>query len=167
VPALPSILPSSAALFPDWLRPFLWLLAAVAFLGLIVSLWVHIGAVMGRRVAPESLFWILHVGIFVVWFPAMFLAQRLVGSLNRKDFWKKVLAGSPVWMRYIVYGFAGYALVNFLLFMTNSPNSHGGANPPAAVWRGFSGHWMAFYSAAFAIFYSAVQRQKDLGDSPR
>jgi len=32
----------------------------------------------------------------------------------------------------------------------------GEANPPAVVWRGFSGHWMAFYSAALAILYSAA-----------
>jgi hypothetical protein len=29
-------------------------------------------------------------------------------------------------------------------------------NPPASVWRGFSGHWMAFYSAALAVLCSAA-----------
>jgi len=32
----------------------------------------------------------------------------------------------------------------------------GGANTPPEVFRGFSGHWMAFYSAAAAILYSAI-----------
>lgn len=62
-------------------------------------------------------------------------------------------------MRYMVYGFLGYAMVNFLLFMMNAPSGHGGENPPATVWIGFSGHWMAFYSAAFAILYAATQRR--------
>jgi hypothetical protein len=60
-------------------------------------------------------------------------------------------------MRYMVYGFFGYAVVNFLFFMTKAPSGGSGANPPAVVWRGFSGHRMAFYSAALAILYSAAR----------
>jgi len=139
---------------PDWLRPFIWLFVALSAIGLVVSLWVHLGAVMGRSVSP--LFWILHVGIFVVWLPAVLVAQRLVGNVNRKDFWKVILKGSPDWMRYMVYTFFTYALVNFLLFMGKAPSGGSGMNPPASVWRGFSGHWMAFYSAALAVLYSAA-----------
>jgi hypothetical protein len=51
---------------PDWIRPFLWFFVCFSAAGLIVSLWVHPGAVMERRVAPEAFFWMLHVGIFVV-----------------------------------------------------------------------------------------------------
>jgi hypothetical protein len=60
-------------------------------------------------------------------------------------------------MKYMVYGFFGYAMINFLLFMAKAPTGKsGGPNPPAAVWKGFSGHWMAFYSAALGILYSAA-----------
>jgi hypothetical protein len=114
--------------------------------------------------AQKVFFWMLHVGIFVVWFPAMFIAQRLVGDVNRGDFWKVILKDSPGWMRYMVYGFFGYAGVNFLFFMSKTPGGGSGANPPAAVWRGFSGHWMAFYSAALAILYSAA---RTVDSSPR
>jgi hypothetical protein len=154
----------SANSIPDWIRPFLWFFVCLSAIGLIVSLWVHLGAVMGRRVAPEAFFWMLHVGIFIVWFPAVLVAQRLVGNVNRKDLWKVVLKDLPDWMRYMVYGFFGYALVNFLLFMTKAPSGGSGANPPAVVWRGFSGHWMAFYSAALAILYLAA---RTVDSSPR
>lgn len=150
---------SAADSVPLWAKPFLWLFAALSAIGLAVSLWVHLGAVRGQRVAPEAFFWILHMGIFVVWFPAVFVAQRRVSNMNRKDFWKAVLRGSPEWMRYMVYGFLGYAVVNFALFMLNAPSGNGGASPPASEWRGFSGHWMAFYSAALAILYSAAREQ--------
>jgi hypothetical protein len=132
----------SASVVPSWIRPFL-----------------PIFAVMGQRVAPEAFFLILHIGIFVVWFPAVLVAQKLVGNGNRKDYWKVVLKDSPVWMRYMVYGFAGYAFINFLLFMGETSTVNNGANPPAAVWRGFSGHWMLFYSGALAILYSAARNQ--------
>jgi len=53
---------------PEWLRPFIWVFVWLSGIGLLVSLWVHVGALMGRGV--PSVFWVLHVGIFVVWFPA-------------------------------------------------------------------------------------------------
>jgi len=145
---------------PEWIKPFLWVFIWLSVIRLALSLWVHLGAVMGRRVAPESFFWVLHIGIFIVWFPAVLTAQRVLGNVNRKDFWKVVLEDSPAWMRYMVYGFFGYALVNFLLFMTKVPAGGDGANPAAVVWRGFSGHWMAFYSAALAILYSAAHSEQ-------
>jgi len=154
---------SAANSIPDWIKPFLWSFVCFSAVGLVLSLWVHLGAVMGRRVAPQSFFWMLHGGIFVVGFPTIFVAQRLVGRVNRKDFWKVVLKGSPDWMRYMVYGFFGYAIVNFLFFMTKAPSGSGG-NPPAVVWRAFSGHWMAFYSAALAVLYSAAHMA---GTAPR
>jgi hypothetical protein len=142
---------------PDWLRPFLWLFVGISCIGLALSMWVHVGAIFGQRVVPESFFWMLHVGIFIVWIPAVLIAQRLVGNTSRRDFWKVILKDSPVWLRYMVYGFGAYAIVNFLLFLANTPAHSYGANPPAEVWRGFSGHWMAFYTAAFAILYSAAK----------
>jgi len=53
----------------------------------------------------------------------------------------------------------GYAVINFMFFMTKAPSGGRGANQPAEVWRGFSGHWMAFYSAALAILYSAARTE--------
>jgi hypothetical protein len=137
---------------PQWL---LWVFIGLSAAGLILSLWVHIGALHGR--APGEYYWALHMGIFVVWFPAVFVAKERVGSTNRKDFWKVALKGSPDWVRYMVYGFLAYAAVNFALFVVRGEPGGSGANTPALTWRGFSGHWMLFYSAALAILYSAAQ----------
>ena len=141
---------------PGWAKPLLWPFIVLSGVGLGLSLWVHMGAVAGRKVAPEAFFWMLHGGIFVVWIPAVLVSIKRVGNSGRKDFWKLALRGSPEWMRYMVYGFFGYAVVNFAIFFFQAPQGGSGANPPAVVWRGFSGHWMAFYSAALAILYSAA-----------
>lgn len=111
---------------PAVLRPLLWPLVGLSVVGLVFSLWVHLGAVMGRRVAPEALFYILHVGIFVVWIPAVFVGNGLVGSVNRKDFWKVALKNSPDGMRYMVYIFFGYAFINFAFFFFSSSNKEPG-----------------------------------------
>ncbi len=96
-----------------WKRPALLVGALVAAVGLLLSLWVHIGAVMGKIVAPQELFFGLHVGIFAVWFPAVLVAQNMrFGSGS--DFWKAALKDLPAGIRYVLYAFAAYAAVNFM-----------------------------------------------------
>jgi hypothetical protein len=160
-PATGGDAPRPVSVIPLWVRPLLWPFVALAAVGLGVSLWVHIGAIAGRRVVPLTFFIMLHGGCFVVFIPAILVGQRLVGSTARRDFWKAVLRWAPDWMRYMVYGFFAYAIANFALFMIQAPPHGSIGNPPAVVWRGFSGHWMAFYSASMAILYSAVNSPDD------
>ncbi len=138
------------------LYPFVVLSA----LGLILSLGAHIGALLGLNVPSAAMG--LHIGIFIVWIPAVITSNfSLTKRCNRKDFWKVVLRGAPKWMQYMTYGFLYYALFNFAIFIFSAPSdpSSAGGTPPSVV-RGFSGHWMAFYSAALAILYSAIQIKK-------
>lgn len=146
----------------SWPKPILWACVRLSAVGLVLSLWVHLGAVLGRRVAPDAFFWILHMGIFVVWIPAVLVARKRVGNRSGKDYWKLALQGAPEWMRYMVYGFFGYALVNFALFIYQAPTEGGGGAPSPIVWRGFSGHWMVFYSAAFATLYAAAKTSESV-----
>jgi len=98
------------------------------------------------------------MGIFVVWIPAVLAALRLTGKVPRKDFWKAALRGCPPWMRYGAFGLFCYALLSFAFFMLTSGTARNSNGPmPWAVVRAFSGHWMIFYGAAFAILYSFVR----------
>ena len=63
-------------------------------------------------------------------------------------------------MRYMTLGFFIYAIVNFaifVLFLAPTGRQVGG-EPPGAVWRGFSGHRMVFYSAGLAILTGAYRK---------
>jgi hypothetical protein len=163
-PQSPTPPQSNANLLPEWLGPFLWIFVFLAAVGLSLSLWVHIGALLGRRVAPEEYFWGLHVGIFVVFIPAVLSMNGITGGTRRKADWKVMLRFAPPWMFYTVYTFFAYAFLNFAFFMITSSFSHqNGGNPPFPVWRGFSGHWMLFYSASFALLYSAARSGKATG----
>jgi hypothetical protein len=145
--------------FPNWLKPLVGLFALLSLVGLILSLWVHIGALFGRQVAPPYLFFGLHMGIFVVFFPAILVAQKRVGgtSTNRKNFWKAVTKGAPDGLRYLLYFFFVYAGINFFIFffqvLPGTVARDHNAGPP---WRGFSGHWMVFYYASFLILFSSL-----------
>lgn len=128
---------------------FFMLLAAI---GLVLSATVHCCALFGWKFPFPDLAWSLHGGIFVVWFPAVFMAQKLAKGCPRKDLWKVALRGCPPWLKGMTYFFLGYAVLNFFLF---SSGSSYGKHDYSGI-GGFSGHWMAFYAAALALLYSAL-----------
>ena len=134
------------------LLPFL----ALALLGFVLSVAAHLAAVAGSPIPFGKGVWILHIGIFVVWLPTVLVAYRMTRGANRKDFWKIALVGCPKWMRTALYIVFGYAILNFVFFIATVPSRPQlqGDAPPQVV-RGFSGHWMIFYGAAFATLYSA------------
>lgn len=146
-------------------KPLLHFFAALAAAGLALSVLSHAAALAGISGPLGGYTFVLHVGVFVVWIPAVLASNRLTRNVSRKDFWKGALRGCPDWMKYMTYAFLGYALLNFLVFAVGAPSSKfklgvpngssASSLTPEAV-RGFSGHWMAFYSAAFALLYSAA-----------
>jgi hypothetical protein len=127
--------------------------------GLLLSLTVHVLSLVGIQPGGNALFFGLHAGIFPLWLPVVLISQKMNAGAPKKDAWKRMLAGCPPWMRYMTYGFFYYALVNFAIFMLNAPvGKHAGGEPPSSVWHGFSGHWMAFYSAGLAVITTAYRR---------
>lgn len=126
--------------------------AAVAALGLALSIASHVAALQGKPGPLGKYTWTLHLGALAICIPAAIVA--------RKAKWKGLLSGCPAWMRYVVYALIAYAIVNFAIFMVR-PHLGGSAGlmPPEAV-RGFSGHWMAIYAATFAVLYSGVKGRR-------
>ncbi|MBN1212429.1 MAG: hypothetical protein JXA92_07610 [candidate division Zixibacteria bacterium] len=138
------------------LYPFM-ILAAV---GLVLSTVVHISALLNVANPLGERTWLLHIGIFIVWLPAVLGASTLVRDFKRKNFWKATLRGCPKWMKILVYLFFGYAILNFIIFFildVTDGNVVSDDSTPAGVFRGFSGHWMFFYVTAMALLYSAIK----------
>jgi len=135
-------------------RRTLYGLAAVAALGFALSLLVHVAA--WRGIAPPSGAWGLHVGIFVVGVPSVFVSRQLVGDSKRRDVWTVILRGAPAWTPVAMQCLFVYAVANFGLFMFQSP-PRGTTPDEALVARGFSGHWLLFYGGAMATLYSAAR----------
>ncbi len=129
----------------------------LAALGLVLSSVVHLYALARRDNPFGGLAWGLHIGIFIVWLPAVLAGRNLTKDVKQKDLWEAALRGCPTWMKRLTYFFFLYAFVNFLLFIYLEHKSGNGAEKEIATFRGFSGHWMAFYSAAMSILYSATR----------
>lgn len=127
-------------------------------LGLLCSMTLHLASLTGHAAQLQSLLTqdmqlrvmsSITAGIFVVWLPAVLIAQRINKGSRLKFSWKQVLAGCPQWMSYAAYGLFAYALINFFLSIsTQEMDSQQGL-------RTFSGHWMMFYGMAFCIFFSS------------
>ena len=138
-------------------------LMAYAACGLIVSLVVHVLSFFGPPPGGDTLFFGLHVGIFPLWLPVVVFVHKLSAGTRRQDIWKAALYDCPLWLRYVTYGFFAYALANFAVFFLgvflSAPSAMSTGGPPSAVvWHGFSGHWMAFYSAGLAVVTSVYRK---------
>lgn len=140
------------------IRNLLLGLMVYAAAGLVLSLAAHLLSYAGHQPGGNALFFALHAGIFPLWIPVVYISRRMTQGAPGKDFWRIVTSGCPSWMKYMTYGFFGYAIINFLLFMGSGSNYHGTGPLPIAVWRGFSGHWMVFYSAGLALLTTAYNR---------
>jgi len=127
--------------------------------GLLLSMVVHICALAGIPNPLGKDAWALHIGIFVVWIPAVMSSHSMTRNARPKDAWKVTFGNCPPWMRYLTNSCWAYAIINFLIFAILSDK-----RDESSVFRGFSGHWMAFYSAAMSILYSAAYKER-LGPS--
>ncbi len=135
----------------------------IAAAGFVLSLAAHLMALAGVNLPSGGLVWLLHVGIFIVWIPAISFVNQNVKQMNRKRGWEELLAICPAWMRWMSGAVVAYAAVNFVLFLvsTNGQPKPTGTAPPIVV-RGFSGHWMVFYWAAFVTFYATLKVRRRL-----
>jgi len=102
-----------------------------------------------------------HTSLFCTWASSLcgfrvLVAQRLTAIRNRKISGRSFFVVRRL-VALSLYALAGYAVLIFMLFMLRLPASTWKSNPPVAEWRGFSGHWMVFYSVALAILYSAAR----------
>ncbi|MFC5431087.1 hypothetical protein ACFPTO_20110 [Paraburkholderia denitrificans] len=148
------------------------LMASIAAIGLALSVVVHGASLLGVDVMSRVPYvWGLHVGIFIVFAPAVMLARRRFGARPALADLRRAF---PDWVQALVAVFFAYALFNFyvcLVSMDGNPaikagqyvlENHGRivrslsaaeyTSLRARVARGFSGHWMLFYFAAVAYF---------------
>lgn len=121
---------------PGWLQRNLGAFASLAMAGLLLSVGVHIISLSGRQ--PFGFLRLLHLGMFVVFLPALLIARKRPGAMRRKDFWKTVTQGAPDGLRYLLYFFLAYAMLNGFLSVWHPPTLRGSNLDPVHEWSLFS-----------------------------
>jgi hypothetical protein len=166
------------------------ILCYIAGIGFILGLIVHLISLFGIYLGDKfPVIWALHIGIFLVWIPAIFeltknpeLNQQNFNSMsNPFKFFGIIFKNAPGPVMIISVVFFFYATINFSLFMLAGQggvpdiidgryviHNHGSIineltemeyyKMKANVIRGFSGHWMAFYSVATAILWPKTEK---------
>jgi len=144
------------------MRFFLGRFLEFSIVGLICSVIVHILGLFGRRPPFGYFAFFLQFGAVVSGIGAALAVIMLLGSRG-EDFWRAAFRNCPKWIKWITYLLIGYAIFNFIVFL-NRFGHREGLQPDqivAIVFRGVSGEWMAFYSAALLIFFSAIRGLKE------
>lgn len=166
------------------------ILCYIAGTGFILGLIVHVISLFGIYLGEKfPIIWALHIGIFVVWLPAILelkknpeLNQQNLNSMsNPFKFFGIIFKNTPRPVIIISVFFFFYATINFSLFMIVGQggvpdiidgkyviHNHGSIinelteieyyKMKANEIRGFSGHWMAFYSFATAILWPKTDK---------
>ena len=147
------------------MRKILFPLIILAAMGLFLSSIVHLAALIGF-VPFGKYSWGLHVGAIIIWFPAVVaMMVNLKGQFFKLD-WKEAFIlnpfkhrffkGCPKWMIILMSCLFIYGILNFAIFMGIEKRTGLESTDTAQMLRGFSGHWMIFYSAALSILYSSM-----------
>jgi hypothetical protein len=99
-----------------------------AITGWSLGLLVHLLSIAGINVSDNFPFvWLLHIGIFVVWIPAIFelrknpeLKEReqsgLLKQMKPFGYWKIIFKDKPVWLSVLAIAGLVYAFFNFMFF---------------------------------------------------
>jgi hypothetical protein len=165
----------------------------IASVGFALGLLVHLISLSGIYIGDKVPFvWLLHVGIFVVFIPAIFYLNsneemKELKAKRRQNpirVYKIVFKNAPVAFKIILAFIFVYAMLNFMFFMQQSegggPGISGGKYVlenhgtiirelsqaeyfkfKANELRGFSGHWLIFYSFAMAIFWPENKKTEE------
>jgi hypothetical protein len=141
------------AIYRPWLQPLMYL----ALAGFLISLWINIACVLGKQIPSDAPLFLMHIGIFVVFIPATLTGQKMLGGKLRRDFWKAVMKDAPEAYYYLFYIIFAYSwLTGVYAFFSGFPGNGQPSTPSSGQdWLVFSGVWMIFYYASFAIFLSA------------
>lgn len=147
-------------------RPQLNALALYGAVGSMMAATVHFNTYNGRGLAANNpLFWLLHVGIFPLFFVFVFrlrawsdVREGAFGVKTRGLRWRELLPYFPKWVAPLAVLLWAYVFVNFFLSIQHlPPRGASGQTDPVFLARAFSGHWLVFYLLP-TLFFMYVPR---------
>lgn len=142
------------------MRALFKLLLVLCYVGMAVSVAVHVLALILDRTVPTFLVLALHVGIVIVGVPTTVRMRHLVNSRYSNDFGRFLWSRTPPWLRWLTWGAFGYFVLVFLRFAATHQASPTVVSVlPSATLVMFSAGWLS----AYAILASCLRFQIDAG----
>ena len=130
--------------------------------GLLLSITVHLAAVLHLYFVPNSVIILFSLGMLFVWLQAGTQIKIFREEDERINPWRAAWSFCSPWLKYLFYFSAVYALVNFAAAL--EPAQQAGyidLNVSQAKLRGISGFWPVFYLFGVIAGYAAVRRDKE------
>lgn len=140
------------------------LLIVISVIGLVISAVIHFCSLFHIYEPPREVMILIDMGFIVVFYPACIVSNKMRNKANIKDFKNAIFSACPKWLSImtgllIIYAMGGLIFVIYKRHFSSAVNANGQGIIDNSF-RGFSGHWMALYSLAFAILYSCRRLKK-------
>lgn len=127
-------------------------LVRLAYLGWIVSLVIHIAAIMNYAFLTDIIPMLLFILILFLYLQSSRRIREILRQSGDESIWRLILERIPGWTRWAVTVFAIYAIVNFLMFYVKSDQTgYINFDVPAIKLRIVSGFLMALFAAAATL----------------
>ena len=154
--------------------PGLPLLAAAAGTGLVLSVVAHVAAIRGLPQPLGESTMMLHAASLLALAAAAFASRGLPADVEPKRRGLAFWSALPAWARRTIQVLFAYVFLNIVLCHGDGAGGiikpRFGEEPPPAVVRSFSGHWMFFFGTAIVIFLavpSVAARGRDAEARPQ
>ena len=130
--------------------------------GLIISLVLHVLAVLKIYNSAIVLIITLTGGILFVWFEAGGQIKKFQKEGATSASWRTAAALCPAWLKYLTIFFIFYAVFNFTANVETQPSDgYLNFNISWARMKIISGFWMAFYMYGIAAGYVSLKREEE------
>jgi len=127
-------------------------LVCLAYLGWIVSLVIHIAAIMNYAFLTDIIPMLLFILILFLYLQSSRRIREILRQSGDESIWRLILERIPGWTRWAVTVFAIYAIVNFIMFyVKNDQTGYINFDVPAIKLRIVSGFLMALFVAAATL----------------
>ena len=130
------------------------LLIFISVTGFVLSTVIHFCWLFHIYEPPRELTIFIWMGVMVVIYPALIISKKTRGELTEKDFRKAISGVCPRWLLIMNRLVIMYAL-GWLIFCIYKKYF-----ADSSDFRGFTGHWMLFYSISFKLLYCCKRLKK-------
>jgi len=140
-------------------------LIALSGFGFVLSLIIHLMAIFDWYQVPNTIIMILTAGVLLVWLQSSKNLKILQKAYPDQHPWKTLFTMGPEWIKYLLYLFIIYAVLNFALMMSfGSGNNYLNFEVSQSKLRGLSGFWIAFYVLGLVNGFTLLIHSKKIQD---